>query len=569
MDLKQYEQWKFAFAEIIRSTRAIDTKDETLRSECLPLLARLAEDKFNLLVVGRFSRGKSTLMNAILGGDHLPTGIVPLTSVITTVRYGTRKQVVLNFSDHSLRREVPLSELTDYVTQKGNPGNTKNIAFAEIELPVEILRRGFFFVDTPGLGSPIVENTLTTERFLPEADAFVLVTSFESALTEDEDRILRRVRNTNRKIFVVVNKQDTVNSEERSEAIQFVEERLKTYSFRELPLVFSVSARQALEAKISRQDDLLEESRLPVLEKELLRFLTEERVNSFLMNMYERTLALLARRMTTETESQDTEVLKTLMKRLRQLRESIFGAAVEITKSIYREETDTIVSFPTLQVDKSTGCSICGSILKAVLDFLRQYQYALTIDPDVQREHAERGGFCSLHTWQYEAIASPYGVCAAYPALTHRIAEELQRSVSDTSGIGDLHKALAKLLPTRTTCRMCEEHTTAEQTAVAELANTVRQWGSVKADHIPVSCMQHLTMVVQVLGDGEEARKLVRSQASLLERTGEDLQRYAIKFEALRRNLTSAEERQAAQLAMTLLAGHRNVITPWVVESIV
>lgn len=193
MNLKGYEQEKFAIADIIRSAQAVDTKDDTLQSECRDLLTRLAEDRFNLMIVGRFSRGKSTLMNAVLGGDYLPTGIVPLTSVITTVRYGSRKQVVLTFNDSRLRREVPLSQLADYVTQQSNPGNVKDVAYAEIELPVEILRRGLFFVDSPGLGSSIVENTQTTERFLPQADAFVLVTSYESPLSEEEDRILHRI----------------------------------------------------------------------------------------------------------------------------------------------------------------------------------------------------------------------------------------------------------------------------------------------------------------------------------------------------------------------------------------
>ena len=64
MDLKEYEQEKFVIADIIRSAQAVDTKDETLQSECRDLLTRLAEDRFNLLVVGRFSRGKSTLMPA-------------------------------------------------------------------------------------------------------------------------------------------------------------------------------------------------------------------------------------------------------------------------------------------------------------------------------------------------------------------------------------------------------------------------------------------------------------------------------------------------------------------------
>jgi len=57
MDLKQYEQKKFALAEIIRATQAIDTKDGALLSEARELQARLAEDRFNVMVVGRFSRG--------------------------------------------------------------------------------------------------------------------------------------------------------------------------------------------------------------------------------------------------------------------------------------------------------------------------------------------------------------------------------------------------------------------------------------------------------------------------------------------------------------------------------
>ncbi len=153
MDLKQYEQTKFAMAEIVRVAQAVDTKDEDLHDAAHDLLMRLADDRFNLMLVGRFSRGKSTLINAIFGAAHLPTGILPLTSVITTVRYGSRTRAVLNFNGSRLSREIPLARLAEYVTQQSNPGNSKNIAYVEIELPVELLRRGVFFVDSPGLGS--------------------------------------------------------------------------------------------------------------------------------------------------------------------------------------------------------------------------------------------------------------------------------------------------------------------------------------------------------------------------------------------------------------------------------
>jgi len=60
-------------------------------------------------------------------------------------------------------------------------------------------------------------------------------------------------------------------------------------------------------------------------------------------------------------------------------------------------------------------------VLDAIFRFLSKYQYDLTINPETQHEHARRGGFCSLHTWQYENISSPYGVCTACSELAHRI----------------------------------------------------------------------------------------------------------------------------------------------------
>ena len=175
MDLKTYEQVKFELAEVIRSGQLVVSESEKNSNKRYEaerpwhdLLTRLAEDRFTVVVAGRFSRGKSSLMNAVLGLDRLPTGIVPLTSVITYVRYGTSERVLLNYERTRLRGEATLQELPDYVTEKGNPGNVKRIHSAEIQLPAEILRRGFFFVDTPGLGSAIFENTKTTERFIPE-----------------------------------------------------------------------------------------------------------------------------------------------------------------------------------------------------------------------------------------------------------------------------------------------------------------------------------------------------------------------------------------------------------------
>jgi GTP-binding protein EngB required for normal cell division len=566
MDLKQYEQKKFALAEIIRFAQATDTKDGDLLSASRDLHARLAEDRFNLLVVGRFSRGKSTLMNAMLGGDYLPTGIVPLTSVITTVRYGSRRRVVLNFTDSGLSRDVPLSRLAEYVTQKENPGNVKKVAYAEIQFPIELLRRGLFFVDSPGLGSPIVENTLTTERFLPQADAFILVTSFESPLSEEEDRILHRIRNANKKVYVVINKQDTVGPQDRNEAIQFVTERLERFNFAESPQIFSISARQALEAKQTQNESLLAESGIQPFETELMRFLIEERAQSFLVNTYERTMNLMVELSCSQEHPEQEAAYTSLVRTLREQREAILGAPDQAQSQMVFEDGTGTGSYP-LEIDPKVGCRVCGTILEGVFRFLSKHQYELAINPETQRDHARRGGFCPLHTWQYEGISSPQGVCEAYPRLTHRIAEELNGAAMRIGQQGESIENLTGLLPTTKACRVCQAREEAQRRGVEDAANSARS-ALEKDPHVPACCLPHLLLVIGSLGPGQVAQKLLEAHARLLERTSEDLQRYALKHDALRRYLTSEEERRASQLALLLLAGHRNVSAPWVIEYI-
>ena len=57
-------------------------------------------------------------MNAVLGMDRLPTGLVPLTSVITNVRYGTSERVLLDYYGSGLRGEAKLEDLPQLVTGK-------------------------------------------------------------------------------------------------------------------------------------------------------------------------------------------------------------------------------------------------------------------------------------------------------------------------------------------------------------------------------------------------------------------------------------------------------------------
>lgn len=295
MDLKAYEQMKFELAEIIRAGELIavsqvDDPNKRWQAEepWRELLTRLAEDRFTVVVAGRFNRGKSSLMNALLGMDRLPTGVIPLTSVITSVRYGTSERVLLDYYGSRLRGEAKLEELRELVTEKGNPKNAKRIRVAEIQIPAEILRRGFYFVDTPGLGSAIFENSQTTEQFIPEIDVLILVTSYESPLTEDEVRFLGQASLSVRAVFVVVNKQDTASPETRQEVLDYVADTARSVLHGGTVKPFSVSARDGLAAKQANDVEALKASGVLALEDELIRFLSAERSRLFLSSMFDR-----------------------------------------------------------------------------------------------------------------------------------------------------------------------------------------------------------------------------------------------------------------------------------------
>ncbi len=443
MDLREYEQHKFAIADLLRQTELAAPDKQRWREQATALFTRLAEDRFNLVLIGRFSRGKTSLVNAILEMDRLPTGIIPLTSVITSVAYGSAERVVLRFTRSFMDQEVPLASLPQYVTQQGNPGNAQGIKEAEVQLPAEFLRRGFYFVDTPGLGSAIVENTRTTESYLPEADAFLLVTSFDSPFSEEEMRFFRVVSSSPRRVFVVLNKQDTVNDHERGEALDYVRRKLDATFGQNAPKIFSVSARQALQAKQAHDSRRLQASGILVLEQELVDFLLTQKRSEFLLRMCDR-LADLARGFPASEQNRGlAERIATLSRRI-----GVDSPGRARSEPVQESVTDA----PTAA--QLRPCEVCAAASSALWEFLSHFQYDIMINRAAQRNLVAHGGLCSFHTWQYEGNSSPQGISEGYPPVLEDWAAWMRGAASDADILGVAAKLNARL-PNETSCVLC------------------------------------------------------------------------------------------------------------------
>ncbi|NPV09705.1 MAG: Dynamin family protein [Anaerolineae bacterium] len=265
---------------------------ETLGSEYAPdrdrlmsLMQRLREQQLHLAVLGQFKRGKSTLLNALIGADILPAAVVPLTAVPTLLRWGPDLSMrVFYQDDHRQERfdgestEDVAARLARYVSEEGNPHNRMGVAHVEVTYPSPFLSDGVVLIDTPGIGSTLRHNTEATLDFLPQCDAALFLVSADPPMTQAEMEFLKAVRAKVPRLFFVLNKVDYLSPEELEHALRFLRRLLEKEScLTDDTPVFTVSARQGLEAVENQDADLWQRSGLPELQEHLSAFLRHEK----------------------------------------------------------------------------------------------------------------------------------------------------------------------------------------------------------------------------------------------------------------------------------------------------
>ena len=112
--------------ELIKCIDSILTIENISGGLCEELKDKIENNEFNLVVLGQFKRGKTSLINALLGAEILPTAIVPLTSIATILKYGETVNIKVYFNDGRVV-DIEPATLSQYVTEKGNPRNEKEV----------------------------------------------------------------------------------------------------------------------------------------------------------------------------------------------------------------------------------------------------------------------------------------------------------------------------------------------------------------------------------------------------------------------------------------------------------
>ena len=549
--LEDYEAIKFELAGLIRegSSAAWKAEHETLQRDFESLLQRLAEDRFYLTFAGQFSRGKSTLLNAMVGMDRLPTGVIPVTSVITAVSYNPRERVRMHFENSNLTHDVPLSDLPEWITEQGNPGNQRKIDMAEVQLPAELLRRGAFFVDTPGLGSAVIENSKTTHRFLPHIDALVLVTSFEFPLSQEEILFLGRTRGLHRRIFIVINKQDLCTPQQREQVLDFIRVRVAEETGADQVPIFPVSASEALAGKLEHDSKRLENSGVPIFERALVDYLLKDRSRDFLTATCDRIEALLS--------VHGVPGLSDLEARLREIRRRVFDQEQdEPSGGKQRNEVPSTAAGKTLKI---SSCFVCQRMADATFKFMSRFQYDLSHSREEQLFHASRAGFCTLHSREYARLASPQGIASGYPNTLLFAAAHLESLLHEGRLREDWRDQFDRLLPSFAKCRACQAAAEVEGETISDFVQENQRVRLESEADLPCVCLRHLRAIVQRAPDTELANRMVVQSASVLKRTAENMERMALRHGGHHMELITDEEYASPERGLNLLVGQPNV----------
>jgi GTPase SAR1 family protein len=248
-------------------------------TESMELLRKCEADlnqNFVVVVCGEFSRGKSSLLNALIERRSLfPVGTDVTTSVVTELRWGPLETAEIILDDSAAT--VGFEEAADYLTEQGNPFNVRGVRLVRMTAPVELLRPGLVLIDTPGIGSLNFEHATATYAYLGSADAVIFVGAADERMSASELDYLAKAMDKCPAVITVLGKIDNLHDLSLVTEVKVARQRISDRTGREESdiTVVGVSARRKRAALAAGDDDKLAESGYPELEQALWAQLVE------------------------------------------------------------------------------------------------------------------------------------------------------------------------------------------------------------------------------------------------------------------------------------------------------
>lgn len=243
-NIRQAQKELVAIQMFPEEAQALDSYIERLNE---PLL---------IMVMGEFSTGKSTFINALVGKEIAAVGVLPTTAVITKLCYGENEQVVVHYRDGSSREYSPeeFHRLTAEADAQSNAEH-EQIDYVERAMPLPVLR-DMTIIDSPGLNALKEAHIEATRRFVAKADTVLWMISAEKAASDTEYQSIEQLT-PRLKPIVIVNKMDTFDEEEESGGPESFLQNIRAKLKDKVQAVIGISAEYAFKGKTENDAEKL------------------------------------------------------------------------------------------------------------------------------------------------------------------------------------------------------------------------------------------------------------------------------------------------------------------------
>lgn len=238
--------------------------------------------EFNVVVCGEVKKGKSSLLNAIIGAEYLPVNNEIATSQVFRISNSIEESFYLVFTDGT-SQEITKEELSKYGSQvdanlNGEPiFKNRKLSYIQVNVPIAFLPKGVNLVDTPGLGALYKSHEWITQSYVKNASAVIFVLDPERPIVDKEKDFIKKVLSVTPHILFVLTKIDQYSEEKCQEILNRDEELLALiYAEHKLdsPEIYPVSSKALNKASNSKVEALknanLKNSKFPEVKNQLM-----------------------------------------------------------------------------------------------------------------------------------------------------------------------------------------------------------------------------------------------------------------------------------------------------------
>lgn len=270
--------------------------DSSQQKRLADLIIDLENNEHIITVLGEFKRGKSTLMNALIHQQLLPSDVTPTTATINIIKHAdfSSLKVYLENGD-VLEKQLVKEELQKMTFSNGS--DFTHINHVEISMPFSQFGENVVLVDTPGVGDLNEHRIDVTYSYIPRSSVVIFVIDCTTPLRRSELDYLKNhvVPNLFGELIIVANFYDRIDEEEWEEEIEeYIQKKLNKALGNVPYTLFALSAKDAVNDE--------DEGQFEDFEKEIHQVIQNGQANKEKIKSYERRLSTIIESVTVEIE---------------------------------------------------------------------------------------------------------------------------------------------------------------------------------------------------------------------------------------------------------------------------